>query len=82
MTPASHTPPEETVSGKRVQTQILQQLRAEPSLADKNVNRRLTTIIVLTGTVDTMAHGKLGCPRAHGRCWWPGIGNTEVRHET
>ena len=59
MTPATHTPPEETVSGKRVQTQILQQLRAEPSLAGKNVNQRLTTIIVLTGTVYTMAHSNL-----------------------
>jgi len=82
MAPPSPAPPEETVSGQRVQTLILQWLRAQPSLADKNVNRRRTTIIVLTGTVDTMAHSNLAVRERRGDAGSRKIGNTEVRHET
>jgi osmotically-inducible protein OsmY len=55
MPPDTKAPPPQTKSSERVEEQILQQLRAEPSLSGTNVDAKVDdNSIVLTGTLDTL----------------------------
>ena len=58
--PDTHAPPPETMSSEKVASQIIHQLRAEPSLASTNVDARVDdNSVVLTGSVDTMTQHDL-----------------------
>ena len=60
MPPDTKAPPPETMSSEKVEGQILNQLRAEPSLWGTNVDARVDdTSVVLTGSVDTMTQHDL-----------------------
>ena len=60
MPPDTKAPPPETMSSEKVEGQILQQLRDEPSLSGTNVDARVDdTSVVLTGSVDTMTQHDL-----------------------
>ena len=53
-------PPAQTMSSQRVEAQILDQLRAEPSLSGINLDAKVDdNSVVLTGTVDTMTQHDL-----------------------
>jgi hypothetical protein len=55
MPPDTEAPPPETMSSEKVEGQILDQLRAEPSLSATNIDARVDdNSVVLTGSVDTM----------------------------
>jgi osmotically-inducible protein OsmY len=60
MPPDTPAPPAQTMSSQRVEGQIQDQLRAEPSLSATNVDARVDdNLIVLTGTVDTITQHDL-----------------------
>lgn len=60
MPPETKAPPPHNMSSERVEGQILQQLRAEPSLSGSNIDARVDdNSVVLTGSVDTMAQHDL-----------------------
>ena len=60
MPPDTHAPPPRAVSSEKVERQILDQLKAEPVLSNKNINAKVgDNSIVLTGIVDTMAQHDL-----------------------
>jgi glucose/arabinose dehydrogenase len=59
-TPAPQAPPPQTMSNQQVEGQILERLRAEPSLAATNVDVKVDeNSVVLTGSVDTVAQHDL-----------------------
>ena len=58
--PDTQAPPAQTMSTQRVEGQILDQLRAEPSLSSTNIDARVDdNSVVLTGNVDTLAQHDL-----------------------
>jgi hypothetical protein len=58
--PDTHTPPPRAVSSEKVERQILDQLRAEPTLSNTNIDAKVDdNSVVLTGIVDTMARHDL-----------------------
>jgi hypothetical protein len=55
MPPDTEAPPPQTTSNAQVESQILQQLDAKPSLSGTNIDARVgENSVVLTGRVDTM----------------------------
>jgi BON domain len=55
MPPDTQAPPPQAMSSQRVEAQIVQQLRAEPSLSGTNVDARVDdNSVVLTGNVDSL----------------------------
>jgi hypothetical protein len=55
MPPDTHAPPAETMSSQRVEGQILDQLKAEPTLAGSNIDAQVDdSSVVLTGSVENM----------------------------
>jgi hypothetical protein len=60
MPPDTQAPPAQTMSSERVEGQILQQLRAEPTLSGTNIDARVNNnSVVLSGNVDTLAQHDL-----------------------
>jgi BON domain len=60
MPPDTQAPPAEAMSSQRVEGNIVDQLRAEPTLSGTNVDARVDdNSVVLTGSVDTMAQHDL-----------------------
>jgi hypothetical protein len=60
MPPDTHAPPAQTMSSQKVEGQILQQLRAEPTLSGTNIDARVNdNSVVLSGNVDTLAQHDL-----------------------
>ena len=58
--PDTQAPPAETMSSQRVEGQILDQLRAEPTLSGTNIDARVNgNSVVLSGNVDTLAQHDL-----------------------
>ena len=58
--PDTQAPPAQETSSQRVEGQILDQLRAEPSLSGTNIDARVDdNSVVLTGNVDTLAQHDL-----------------------
>jgi BON domain-containing protein len=55
MPPDTKAPPPQAMSSERVERQILEQFKAEPTLSVTNIDARVDDdSVVLTGTVDTM----------------------------
>jgi BON domain len=55
MPPDTQAPPPEAMPSQRVEGQIVDQLRAEPTLSGTNVDAKVNdNSVVLTGTVDTV----------------------------
>ena len=60
MPPDTQAPPAQTMSSQRVEGQILDQLKAEPTLSGTNIDARVDNdSVVLTGSVDTLAQHDL-----------------------
>jgi BON domain len=60
MPPDTQAPPPRTISSQRVEAQILDQLRAEPTLSSTNIDARVDDdSVVLTGIVETMTQHDL-----------------------
>jgi hypothetical protein len=60
MPPDTQAPPAQTMSSQRVEGQILDQLKAEPTLSGTNIDARVDhDSVVLTGSVDTLAQHDL-----------------------
>lgn len=60
MPPDTQAPPAQTMSSQRVEGQILQQFRAEPTLSGTNIDARVDdNSVVLSGNVDTLAQHDL-----------------------
>lgn len=60
MPPDTQAPPPEIMSSQKLEGQILDQLRAEPTLSGTNVDARVDNkSVVLTGSVDTMTQHDL-----------------------
>ena len=60
MPPDTQAPPAQTMSSQRIEGQILDQLKAEPTLSDTNIDARVDShSVVLTGRVDTLAQHDL-----------------------
>ena len=60
MPPDTKAPPPQAVSSERVEGQILDQLKAEPTLSATNIDARVDdNSVVLTGSVDTMTQHDL-----------------------
>jgi hypothetical protein len=60
MPPDTQAPPAQTMSSQRVEGQILDQLKAEPTLSGTNIDARVDNdSVVLTGSVDTLAQRDL-----------------------
>jgi hypothetical protein len=60
MPPDTQAPPAETMSSQRVEGQILDQLRAEPTLSGTNIDARVNdNSVVLSGNLDTLAQHDL-----------------------
>jgi hypothetical protein len=60
MPPDTQAPPAQTMSSQRVEGQILDQLKAEPTLSGTNIDARVDNAsVVLTGSVDTLAQHDL-----------------------
>lgn len=58
--PDTQAPPAQTMSSQRVEGQILDQIKAEPTLSGTNIDARVTDgSVVLTGNVDTLAQHDL-----------------------
>ena len=55
MPPDSQAPPPEARSSERVEGQIVDQLRAEPTLSGTNIDAKVNdNSVILTGSVDTV----------------------------
>src|SRR5215469_12064240 len=55
MPPDTQAPPPEAMSSQRVEGQIVDQLRAEPTLSGTNIDAKVNeNSVVLTGNVDTI----------------------------
>ena len=60
MPPDTQAPPAETMSSQKVEGQILQQFRAEPTLSGTNIDARVNdNSVVLSGNVNTLAQHDL-----------------------
>jgi hypothetical protein len=60
MPPDTPAPPAQTMPSQRVEGQILDQLKAEPTLSGTNIDARVDNdSVVLTGSVDTLAQRDL-----------------------
>jgi hypothetical protein len=60
MPPDTPAPPAQTMPSQRVEGQILDQLKAEPTLSGTNIDARVDDdSVVLTGSVDTLAQHDL-----------------------
>jgi hypothetical protein len=60
MPPDTPAPPAQTMPSQRVEVQILDQLKAEPTLSGTNIDARVDNdSVVLTGSVDTLAQRDL-----------------------
>jgi BON domain len=60
MPPETQAPPAETMSNQRVERQILDQLKAEPTLAGSNIDAQVDdSSVILTGSVDNMTQHDL-----------------------
>ena len=60
MPPDTQAPPPQTMSSQKVEGQILDQLKAEPTLSGTNIDARVDNdSVVLTGSVDTLAQHDL-----------------------
>src|SRR5437764_15120561 len=58
--PDTQAPPAQEMSSQRVEGQILDQLKAEPTLSDTNIDARVDNrSVVLTGSVETLAQHDL-----------------------
>jgi osmotically-inducible protein OsmY len=60
MPPDTQAPPAETMSSQRVEGQILEQFKAEPTLSGTNIDAKVDdNSVVLTGNVNTLAQHDL-----------------------
>jgi hypothetical protein len=60
MPPDTQAPPPQAMSSQRVEGQILDQLKAEPTLAGSNIDAQVDdSSVVLTGSVDNMTQHDL-----------------------
>jgi hypothetical protein len=60
MPPDSHAPPPQQLSSQRIEAQILDQFRSEPTLSSTTIDARVDdNSIVLTGAVDSLTQHDL-----------------------